>query len=890
VKESPAATTFGDLLRRLRKRAGLSQDELAAATGYSQSLIAALERNRRLPDVAVVSRAYLPALGLQEEPLLAAQLVEMAAQARGERPPASLALMREQLLLAGQEGEEEAYCIPVPPTRILGRDEEIHFLCNRFLERRVRLLTMVGPPGVGKTRFAQAVGLELQGFYRDGACFVPLAAVSDPTLVASALLSAWKLHQGSARSAQARLIEHLRRKELLLVLDNFEQLLAGSAEAAELVAELLAECPGLCILVTSRERLHLRAEQRYHVEPLALSAAVDLFVERCGAVDTGFTLTPANRPTVEAICERLDRLPLALELAAAQTDLLSPDQLLARLQDRRFDLLADGAQDLPPRQRTLLNAIGYSYDLLDEAERRLFRSLGVFAGGFDLEAIEAISGWDQGRAADPLLQTLNALLGKSLVRAETLPDGARRYQLLESIREFALEQAGAEGEEEMLRQRHCAAYLALFRTGDARLRGPEATAWLPRLELEQDNLRAALQWALNGALYVDAAWLILAAAWFWYHIGHWQESARWTEQLLPQLEKLNAPQRLAVLINVYRVSRTAKESQPSDRYTDELMDLLEVCPDKALHAAAWHQIANHSATYAEASAAWERSIACARASSEETKLGPEYGVSTDRRYALANSLWAYAYLLVQHARFERAMPLLAESVGISQAQGNGFKLADNLGAQGRLAMLQGDLEKAHALLHEAVTLGRTLKYHHTLGAYLSVVGLATLYRGDAPGARRVLADSLRLCLDLNDGWFLARVCTYLAEAALWEGALQRAEGWLAQSLAYRTHRPLSVVDQIERVLVAARLATAQGAYRRAAALFGLAREMCTGIHYELAGLARQLADGALAKVRAALDPALFAEAFASGRQLSLEEAFATILAPGSVAGAPHSLA
>jgi predicted ATPase len=462
-------------------------------------------------------------------------------------------LLSERFEMAGPPQEPEAHpaVLPVPPTPLVGRDGAVEAVEGLVVREDVRLITLTGPGGVGKSRLALALAARTGRHFDDGARFIELASVTAPELVASAVSARLGLSPSGANPADA-VKAYLRSRQLLLVLDNFEQVIG----AALLVADLLSACPGVTVMVTSRTTLNLRGEHEYSVPTLGVPdqraihdladvsgfESVRLFVERAQAASEAFELTIDNAAAVAEICRRLDGLPLAIELAAAKVRMFAPQALLARL-DHPLALLTGGARDLPERQRTLRTTLDWSFDLLAPGEQKLLARLGVFVGGFDLPAAAAVGGLadDDPDSADEAEESLSSLTESSLVR-QAERDGEPRFQMLETIREYALERLNQGEEWEQAHDCHAAHFLTLARRAAPNLAGPGLVAGLERLDVEHANLTATMSWLIGREEY-ESALILGAEPWqFWSFQGHAEEWAGYGEQILTRSERLPTAQ------------------------------------------------------------------------------------------------------------------------------------------------------------------------------------------------------------------------------------------------------------------------------------------------------------------------------------------------------------
>ncbi|HEX5878245.1 MAG TPA: adenylate/guanylate cyclase domain-containing protein [Actinomycetota bacterium] len=619
--------------------------------------------------------------------------------------------------------------LPAPLTSFIGREPEIAEI--RRLLGRARLVTLTGAGGTGKSRLALQAAAGLMDEYRDGVFLAELSSVTDPALVPSALARALRVPEVPGRPILAALQDHLRDRRLLLVADNFEQV----TDAGPVVEKLLAAAPGLTVMVTSRAPLSLRGEQELVVPPLTLpepgrppdletlgrSEAVRLFTERAQAVWPGFELTEQNAPAVAEITTRLDGLALAIELAATRTKVLTPEQLLPRL-ERRLTLLTGGAQTLPDRQRTLRGAIGWSYDLLPAAEQRLFARLSVFAGGWTLTSAEAVCD-PEALGLDPL-QATTSLVDQSLVTRTEAATGEPRFSMLETIREFGWEQLAVGGELEPVTRRHAEHFLALAVAAEPHLTGAAQGEWLDRCDQEHPNLRVALRWAVKAG-EAGRAQEAAGAIWrFWQQRGHLTEGRRWLEELL---------------------------ALPSGQGPT---------PARAKALAGAGGIAWWQEDIAGARGFYEEALAIERA------LGDPAGI--------AQALYNQGFVVAADGDFDGAFGLFEESRELARRAGDEPAAAR---AEWMLAirdLAAGAWERPVAIAEQAVATWRRLGDRLQMGDGL--VWLAVVYAraGRQGDARSAIGEALRLFREVDSPMGIVSVILGLSYLARWEGRYQDA--------------------------------------------------------------------------------------------------------------------
>jgi predicted ATPase/class 3 adenylate cyclase len=626
--------------------------------------------------------------------------------------------------------------LPDEPTPFIGRGQHVEAIAQLLGEPQVRMVTLTGPGGTGKTRLALQVGGRLLDRFRDGIFFVSLASLSDPGLVLPTVAETLGVREEAGRPLLRTLNDSLGDKQTLLVLDNFEHLL----DASTVVASLLDACRHLHVLVTSRIPLHLAREHEYAVPPLSMPdpqnlpeiealrqyEAVALFIDRARAVKTGFTVTNENAPAVAEICARLDGLPLAIELAAARIKVFPPQALLARLSSR-LKMLTTSAGDRPGRQQTLRGAIEWSYLLLGPEEQRVFARLSVFTGGCTLEALEAICGDDVGL---DVIDGMGSLVEKSLLQQAEQPDGEPRFTMLETIREYAEERLEEAGESGALREVHARYFAALCRETRPQLNTPAETDWNRRMTWDIANLRAAGEWLRE---YDPAAGLLVGVDLysFWAMRGFFSDIRQWLDDVERQRQFVAPEERVSVIDTAAKL-------------------VIEAYGDRARSE---------------------------RLRAEALELRRDLGDTT----AVADEITLAGERALTEGDAVRAETLYIESLALQRQVGNSKGIFAALNGLVMAANHRGDWAAAQVRAEEAVALARTQDDNHELAAWLNVLGQSLVWQG-LPGAEIVLQESLRLRRDLEDLNCIPRSLTTLAELALEEGDPARAAVLQEESL------------------------------------------------------------------------------------------------------------
>jgi predicted ATPase/transcriptional regulator with XRE-family HTH domain len=904
---------FGAALRRYREGAGLSQAQLAERAGLSAKAIGALERGERRRPHPQTLDLLATALGLEADERRA--LVATTLGGVGSPPatsPAALAPPGLVRLLPGRPTPK--HNLPLQLTSFVGRERELAEVTR--LLGTTRLLTLTGTGGCGKTRLAVEVGATLLDHYPDGVWFVDLAPVADPAFVLQAIASALTISEQPDQPLLATMVQALRNLDVLLILDNCEHLINTCSRLAE---GLLRACPRLSVLATSREVLRCAGEVVWHVPSLAVPApsslpsegtslvaavsqaeATRLFVTRAAAVRPDFVLVDANARSVAEIAWRLDGIPLALELAAARVSALSPQQIAERLDDR-FVLLTAGRRAALLRQQTLLASLDWSHDLLAEPERILFRRVALFAGGFDIAAVEAVCGDVADRRFS--LDALTLLIDRSLVQVDN-SGGEARYRLLETIRAYAWDRLAESGDLRRIQWRHAEFYVALAQQSErAILQGADQAQWLDRLEREHANFRVALAWAIGVDSDIGLK-LALSLVKFWEIRGYLTEGRHWLESALtkqPACTRLRATalreaaqlahrqvdgpaeRRLlaeslalfrdlgdkngtgAVLLDQGRLAREDTDYQRAKGLIEESLALFHETGD--LRRAGWalHQLARLATAQSQgeqAEALFVESLAIARSVGEWSDVA-----------------WTLSYLGLHHldrADRERAQPVLEESLRLFQEIGDRQGTGWAARLLGQLALHTGDYPEADEILREGLEQARAVgDTRGVAGGLRAQADLARL-KGNPRQALPLFEESLRLWRELGDRNFIGLVLATMGHAVRLARNPERAKRLAKESLievqASRDERAIA-----HCLWLAGIGALQDGDYDRGVRVIATAESRPRFGWWRYA-VDEVDAQRSLASARVALGEAGFAQAWAAGRAMTPEQAIADALA------------
>ena len=785
--------------------------------------------------------------------------------------------------------------LPVQLTSLIGREQERAAGCTLLHRPEVRLLTLTGPGGIGKTRLAIHLATNMFHTFADGVCFVSLASINDPDVVLPTIAYTLGLREAGDWPLLERLQVHLQDKQMLLLLDNFEQIVT----AAPQLVELLAACPQLKALVTSRAALRVRGEYEFPVAPLALPnpahmledsatlsryPAIALFVQRAQAIKPDFQLTAANARVIAEICLRLDGLPLAIELAATRIKLLPPPALLARL-EHRLDVLVHAPQDLPVRHQTLRSTLAWSYSLLTAEEQRLFRRLSVFVGGCTLEAIEAVcaaldtgittvpvldavcTALDKSNEAERVLYGVASLIDKSFLQQTRQEGDEPRLVILETNREYGWEVLVASGELETTRQAHATYYLRLAEEAEPELVGPQQIIWFERLEREHDNLRAALSWFLKQSLDAQRRELALrlsgALSQFWGIRGYVSEGRQCLEQALDESRGVRSSVRAKALMGAGTLATLQGDLGQAEALCGESLALYRELGDTrgmAFSLSSLGHAALMRSNYAAARALEEEALALFRE-------GGDMGGSVFPLYLLAA-------VLFYQGEYGRAHALLEESLVLSREGGDVQRTAVSLMLLGAVLLFQGDLARAHARFEESLAVSREVGYKQNIGLSIFHLGIVAHQQGDVAGARSLLEESLVLFKEGGERGRIAEVFLELGLISFHQGDYAAARARMEESLqiARELDHKWNIAVCLEGLAV---VVAAQGEPVRAVWFMSAAQALREAIATPLPSPIQAMHEYTIASARTQLGEQAFAAAWAEGCIMTPEQALAT---------------